>query len=399
MAQWGLGGQGTRPACAPPTPGGSHGCPLTSERVLPACGRHPGPWRCHSPVPGWLGQLRPREAAEQWPGPEPGSNPRQMMAPPVETGRSERHASPAPRGVCAQTGGARVPHAESSVAQAQRRVRDPGPQGGAGPHVAPRGPRGRARAGRAPHSGLAASSAPDTLALSGEQDQPGGPGRERAGRLHGSQGHAPQGRGSTGPAGSRPRARCSSGPGGDMSGQRPEATLAGTPGPLRLSRQKVAVWAAGQRPEGTPSGPSGFRCQEGVYFPQGLVGGKGPWKLPGGPGEALPGFPGSRGDAGPLLSRPCPRGWRWAGGAQGVLTSCPSPRAGGGQHQQVLDHAGEGHLCAGRNGERLRVPGAGPAGGACVRGAGCLSQPLWRRSWGSKESPEMLGACHGAQME
>lgn len=37
------------------------------------------------------------------------------------------------------------------------------------------------------------SPACDTFALSGEQNQPGGPGRERAGRFHGGQGHTPQG--------------------------------------------------------------------------------------------------------------------------------------------------------------------------------------------------------------
>lgn len=68
------------------------------------------------------------------------------------------------------------------------------------------------------------------------------------------------------------------------------------------------------------------------------------------------------------------------------------PRAGGSQHQQVPDHPGQGHLCAGRDGERAPgaaawgtgqgrgTLGAAPCPGA-VRSVG-LGPQKSRRVWG-----------------
>lgn len=107
------------------------------------------------------------------------------------------HSSRAPRGVqhagaCRLSGGGFEPRAQGRNSEGQTEGssagwRPLGPQGGAWPL--------RPRAGRAPPQWAWGTFCADTRAVSGEQNQPGGPGWERAGRLHGGQGHASQGRG------------------------------------------------------------------------------------------------------------------------------------------------------------------------------------------------------------
>lgn len=213
-----------------------------------------------------------------------------------------------------------------------------GPGLGRGWAVAPSGPRGCARAGRAPPSGLAVSSAPDTPAVSGEQDQPGGPGRERTGRLYGSQGHAPQGRESASPAGSFPELGLLQGP--VQGHERPAAR--GRPGGYARpsaafpTEDTVARWQCGQLASvlrGHRLGPAVLGVRKAFASLRAWWGGRGPGSHRAARVRRCQDSRGAEETWGPLpaaahaprAQHGRPRGWRWAGGTRCILTSCPSP--------------------------------------------------------------------------
>lgn len=243
----GPGGQGTRPACAPPTPRGSHRCPgpFPSERVWPACGRHPGPWRCHSPAAaGSCSCALVRQLSSGWDRNRVQTRDRRwpcLWKRVVVIDTPHRH-----HGVSVRN--------RRSVPRTQREAwlrcsvgpgRGPGPQAGRG--WAGAGPWLLAALGAVPEQAgrpLAASPCPLPLTplpfqvskislvdLAGSEraDSTGAKGtRLKVGR-------APA------PPGLSPNSACSRVPCRGMSGQQPEAAPAGTPGPPRLSRQKTQL--------------------------------------------------------------------------------------------------------------------------------------------------------------
>lgn len=239
-------------------------------------------------------------------------------------------------------------------------VRDPWAPG-PGRAVAPRGPRGRVRAGRAPHSGLAASSASDTVAVSGEQDQPGGPGRERAGRLHGRQGHAPQGRAerrpcqvlaprsarSRGPCGGTERPAARGRPGANA---RPSAAFPTEDTAARWRCGRLARVLRGRCLHPAVLGVRKVFASLRALWSRQPGGWEGAMKAPGWPvrdGGEPHTRPGGLGPLSPWLPVPpgpsaaSPGGWRWAGGAQGSLTSYRLPAQEGANINKSLTTLGK----------------------------------------------------------
>lgn len=340
----GPGGQGTRPACAPPTPRGSHRCPgpFPSERVRPACGRHPGPWRCHSPAAaGSCSCALVRQLSSGWDRNRVQTRDRRwpcLWKRVVVIDTPHRH-----HGVSVRN--------RRSVPRTQREAwlrcsvgpgRGPGPQEGRG--WAGAGPWLLAALGAVPEQAgrpLAASPCPLPLTplpfqvskislvdLAGSEraDSTGAKGtRLKVGRAPAPPGPFPELGLLQGPVQGHERPAARGRPSGYA---RPSAAFP--------TEDTVARWQCGRLASvlrGHRLGPAVLGVRKAFASLRAWWGGRGPGSHRAARVRRCQDSRGAEETWGPLpaaahasrAQHGRPRGWRWAGGTRGVLTSCPSP--------------------------------------------------------------------------